>query len=455
MSIKDSIFKAYDIRGVVPTEIDIDFAKGLGQAMAVFYQKLSVKKEPVKLVVGRDNRDSSEGIKNALIAGLTKGGADVIDIDLSTTPLFYFSVAYGEFDGGVMITASHNPKEYNGFKIVREKAIPVYDKDIQKLKELMIHAKEGEVDATQGIVEKKSFLNDYVLFTQSQFDLSFQKPFTVVIDTGNAAGSLGLKELFSKLPSTIIPLFFELNGSFPNHLPNPLIEDNLKTLKQEVVAKKANLGIAFDGDADRMFLIDEKGKTVGGDILLAFLSYYLLKEDASRKVLYDVRSSRIVPETVMSLGGEAIMGRVGHSFIKSKMRKENIFLAGEISGHYYLQPDYYCESPWWVLLFTLQVLSQKQKSFSELLHPFRKYANSGEVNFEVQSKEKIIDRIGSHFKGGKLTKIDGIRKDFPDWWFSVRASNTEPLLRLVVEAKNKKLLEEKVKEIEEIIKSEK
>jgi len=445
MKINPQIFRAYDIRGIYPKELDERAAYLIGRAFVKFF-----KKPRLKIVVGRDNRLSSPSLFKALTKGIIDQGADVIDIGLSTTPMHYFTVAHFKFDGGVMITASHNPPQYNGFKFVREKAIPISEKTgLKEIKKLT--TRPGNVITRPGRVVKKEVLKDYIEFNLKDFHLKKIKPLKIVIDTANAVPGILVPKIFKKTNCKIYYLFAKLDGSFPNHLPSPHEEKNLKSLKKEVLRKKADLGIAFDGDGDRVIFVDEKGKMIPGDLITALLASLILKENPGEKVLCDVRSSNIVRDVVKEMGGIPVIGRIGHSFIKERMRRENIIFQGELNGHYYLRTHYFCEAPFFVIFKILEEISRNRKSISELVKPFQKYSHSGEINFKVKNKKKVFKTLEDKFRGGEILKIDGLRIDFPNWWFNVRPSHTEPLLRLVVEARTKKLMEQKIKEIKSII----
>ena len=381
--------------------------------------------------------------------GLCQQGVNVIDIGLATSPMFYFAVAHFKFDGGIMITASHLSPEYNGFKLVREKAIPISEKT--GLKEIKKLTQTLTSFSRQGKIIPKEVLKEYTAFNLKDFDLEAIKPFKIVIDTANAVSGILIPEIFKKINCKIYHLFPKLDGKFPNHFPNPIIKENLLSLQKEVRNKKADLGVAFDGDGDRIIFLDERGKIIFGDFITALLSQIILKAHSGEKILYDIRSSNIVKETIKRYGGVPIISRIGHSFIKEKMRKENIIFAGEFSGHYYHKLHYFCEAPIFVLFEILKEIS-KGKSFSQLIKPFKKYFHSGEINFKVKNKEGILVKFEKKYKKGKISHLDGLRVDFKDWWFLVRPSQTEPVLRLVLEAKTKKLMEEKKKELIALIK---
>ncbi len=442
--MKEEIFKAYDIRGVYPKEINEGDAYKIARAYAEFLPKAE------KIVVGCDNRLSSPEIKVAVIKGLMDSGKEVIDINLCSTPMFYFTVAHYNYDGGINITASHNPPKYNGLKMVREKAIPISgETGIEEIKEIAFT--ENFKEKKNGKRKNQKVLVDYLRYNLKKFKLNKFKDINLVVDTANAVPGMLIPELKERFPGNIRHLFSELDGNFPNHAPDPMDEENIKELKNEVQKTKANLGIAFDGDGDRISFVDEKGKTITSDLILALMSKILLKENEGEKIMYDLRSSNIVKETILKNGGKPIMGRVGHSFIKNRMRKEDILFAGEYSGHYYAKNQYFFEAPLFVLFSICKEIADTGKTFSDLIEPYRKYYHSGEINFEVDNKQKKIEELKKEHKEGKISEIDGLRVDYKNWWFNVRASNTQPLLRLIVESEEKQVMEEKVKELKEKI----
>lgn len=495
MKINHQIFRTYDIRGLFPQEINEEIAYLIGRAFVKFLAKN--KKlgggSNLKIVVGRDNRLSSPSLFKALTKGILDQGARVINIGLSTTPMLYFAVAHYKYDGGIEISASHLSKEYNGFKLVREKAIPISSKTgLKEIKKLVIETFQSiqrQKLATKrhlffkkkkGKIINKNILKAYLDFNLKDFKAFTFKPLKIIIDTGNAITGILIPYLKRNLPCQIYSLFEELDGNFPNHDPDPLIKENLKFLQKEVKNKKADLGVAFDGDGDRIIFVDEKARVISGDLITALISKILLKDfqkpynsssipkikrkilksrsslsekpgiltfGRALKMLYDIRSSNIVPEIIKENGGIPVSYRIGHALIKEKMRSQNIFFAGELSGHYYLSSHYFCEAPLFILFKILKEISESGKSISELIKPLKVYFHTGEINFKVKNKEKILTRLEKKYKKGRISHLDGLRVDFKDWWFLVRPSQTEDLLRLVIEAKTKKLLEKKKKEL--------
>ncbi len=450
MRINPDIFRAYDIRGVYPKELDKETTYRIAQAFVYFLNKKN-KKTSLTIVVGRDNRLSSPILSQSFIKGVVNSGCNVVDIGLSTTPMLYFSVAHYNFDGGVEISASHNPPDYNGFKLVREKSRPLSKiTGIEEIKKFVLENFSLE-KKEKGRIISKDILDDYSEFVFRGISLKKIKPLKVVIDTANGVVGIVISKIFEKLPVEVYHLFSKLDGRFPNHLPNPLVEDNLKAIQNAVKAKKADIGVAFDGDGDRVIFLDEKAQPIPADLAGVLVVEDILDKNPGQKILYDIRSSNIVREKIREKGGVAIMNRVGHSFIKERMRKENIIFAQEFSGHYYFKDRYFSESPFFVLFKILERLSESKKKFSEIIKEYKKYYHSGEINFKVVNKEEKIKKLEEKFSGGKKIYLDGLRVDFKDWWFNVRPSNTEPLLRLVIEAKTKKLLEKRKKELSEII----
>lgn len=432
----NNIFKAYDVRGIYGKGLNEEAVFKIGQAFVVFL-KNKLKKEQLNIVIGKDNRISSPSLCSFLKRGIMSQGANVIDIGLSTTPLFYFSVAHFNYDGGIIITASHNPKEYNGIKFVGPLSEPISEKTgLLEIKELAI--KNSFQRKEQGKEERKSFVNEYVSFNSFNSDFS---DFKIIIDTANSVSGIDISQI---LPNAI-HIFKELDGNFPNHEPDPLKEENIRFLKEKVKEEKADLGVAFDGDGDRLFFVDEKGEAISSDLILALMASLIIKD--KEKILYDVRSSNIVKETIEKLGGIPVLSRVGHSFIKERMRKEDIIFGGEYSGHFFSKNHYFTECPYFVLFSILQEMRKEKKTLSQLIEPFKKYFHSGEINFQVENSEEKIKQIKDKYKEGEIIEIDGTRINFSDWWFLIRTSNTEPLIRLIIEAQTKEKMIEKKNEL--------
>jgi len=447
--INPNIFKAYDIRGIYPSEINSEAALRIGKALVAFLGKR--KKGRLKLIVARDNRVSSPVLCRAVKKGILGDGTDVIDIGLSTTPMFYFAVWKYKFDGGVIVSASHNPPRYNGFKIVREKAISIGEESgLEEIKKLTLQEKKRS-KTKKGGIRKKNVLKDYLDFNFSQVNIGKIKNLKIGIDTANAVSGILVKELKNRLPCKIYHLFPKLDGSFPNHLPNPLEEKNIKELKKIVKQKNLDLGIAFDGDGDRIIFVDEKGKMILPDFITCLISQRILKENPGAKILYSICSSNIIREIIRENGGVPIPAKIGYTFVKEKMIKEKALFAGEYSGHYFHRDHSFCEIPLIAIFEVLEEISKTGKSIYQLTIPFKKYFYSGVINLEVKDKPKALNLLKRRYKRGKISHLDGLRVDFKDWWFNARPSNTEDLLRIVVETKTKSLMQGKLKQIKKII----
>ncbi len=437
-----TIFKAYDVRGRYPDEINEEIAYKIGRA----YVELL---KPKIVVVGRDMRLSSDKLFSALSKGIVDGGSTVLDVGLVSTPMFYYAVNLLKADGGVMITASHNPKEYNGFKFVKEKAIPIsYDTGINEIERIVKDNRFGSVKE-KGKVVQIDLLDSYV-----DYVLSFSnniKRLKIVVDCSNGMAGLTVKKVLDRLDVDVIYLYDVLDGSFPNHEANPLKEENTVDLQQMVKLVGADAGFSFDGDADRILLVDEKGNRVRGDITTALIANELLK-GRKEKVLYDLRSTKALPELIKRLGGVPIVSRVGHSYIKAKMREESIAFGGELSGHYYFKDNFYTDSGVIALLYLLSYISNID-SISEEVKKLNKYFQSGEINIKVEDKDGALKKIEDSFRDGKISHIDGLTVEYSDWWFNLRKSNTEPYIRLNVEANSEELLNNKVNYLVKLLKN--
>ncbi len=444
MTTTADLFKAYDVRGVYPGELNPDIAYQIGRAY-VRYLK------PSEVAVGRDMRISSPALASALIDGILDEGADVSDIGLVSTDSLYFAVGKYGFDGGVMVTASHNPPEYNGFKFCRSEARPLsMDEGIGEIRDLVI--KGGfERPASRGTLQTKDILPNFAEHVLSMIDPSAVKPMTIAIDAGNGMAGKIVPLVFKDLPIKLIPLFFELDGRFPNHEANPLEPENIRDLRQAILDNKADFGIAFDGDADRMFVLDGQGKFVGGDMVTALASKSLLRKHPGSAIVYNLICSRAVPETVEREGGRGIRSRVGHSFIKARMRENDAVFGGEHSGHFYFRDNWYADSGIIAALTVIELLSVEDVSLAEALKPIDHYVRSGEINSEVSEQQTILNKLEKTYADANLDHVDGLTIGYPDWWCNVRPSNTQPLLRLNVEADNERLLNEKTAELLKII----
>jgi phosphomannomutase len=463
MHTNPSIFKAYDIRGIYGTDLTDQTAYRLGKAFGQFLKKINPGKDNLRIVVGRDMRDSGVKLEDELIKGLNFEGVSVVKIGLTSTPMMYYAVLEYEADGGVSVTASHNPGEYNGFKLVGKLAMPISgDTGVYEMRDMVMDDSilEGEdLSATVHNEEKTDTLDTYIASILEYQDPSVEIPqMKVVVDSANGMASPAIDAFFKHFPQLeVTHMYSELDGSFPNHEANPLKEDTLVALKKEIAEQGADLGIACDGDFDRVAFVDNEGNTIRADITTALLAPKFLETRPGETVLYDLRSSNITPETIKKAGGVAHMCRVGHSFIKAQMREQESFFSGEFSGHFYLQMEKdgeyaYFENPLFVVIKILEVLAGTDTTLADLTRDLFVYTHSGEINFEVsRDKDEIIQEIKETLTGGKLTEIDGVRIDFEDAWVSVRASNTEPVLRLIVEGKTPEAMEELKSKVQTMI----
>lgn len=437
-----SIFKAYDIRGLVPEEVNEEIARRIGAAFATFLDAKT-------LVVGRDMRTHSPAIQRAAIEGILATGCDVIDIGLASTPMAYYAIATLPCQGGLNVTASHNPGRYNGFKLAREGARPVSGatgiRDVEKLVEgdrpFRRAAKRGALRATEVL---SGYAAHAAAFAGGLRELR------ISIDAANGMACHTLPAILERLPQVrAARLFFDLDGSFPNHEANPLKEENVDFVRRSALETKADVGISFDGDADRCVIVDERGETVPSDLVTAWLSRHFLKQKPGSAIVYDLRSSWVVPEEIQKAGGKPVRERVGHSFIKETMRREEAVFGGELSGHYYFERNFFCDSGEVAMAAILGVLSREGRPLSDVFRGLRRYHATGEINFEVEDKAGVIRRLRERFSDARQDELDGMTIAYGEpggsewWWCNVRPSNTEPLLRLNLEASSRRLMEEK------------
>ena len=433
------IFKAYDIRGVYPEELDEKAAYLVGKAFVSFLKCKDV-------IVGRDMRLSSPALALAFIEGVRDMGADAIDVGEVCTDATYF--ASGLFHKpAVMFTASHNPSQYNGMKFSKAGAVPVnQDTGLQAMKKIIEKGTFRAIKKSKGKIIEKNVLDDYVKHAHSFIDGKKLKKMNIAVDAGNGMAGKIIPLVFRGLPVRIVPLFFELDGRFPNHLADPSKTENLVWLQESVKKNKCQFGMAFDGDADRIFFVDEKGNTVHSSLITALIAKTMLQKHPRSAVVYNLVCSHVVPETIEKHGGKAIMERVGHSFIKDTMRRKNAVFGGEHSAHYYYRDNYFADSGIITSIILCGVLSKENKPLSKLLDEFRTYAMQEETSIKITHKETAIKKIKQYYskqKPKKIMEMDGLTVEFSDWWFNVRPSNTEPLLRLNMEAKNEKVLRTK------------
>ncbi len=443
--IDAGIFKAYDIRGIYPEQLDEEIARLIGRAFVSFLGE-------DRLVVGRDMRLSSPSLSRSFIEGALEQGADVVDIGLCSTDMIYF--ASGVLDlPGAMFTASHNPKEYNGLKLCRRRAAPISeDTGIAEIRDLVLSGEFPE-PSRRGRVESRDMLPDYVDHVLGFIDPQAIKPLKVVVDAGNGMAGLIIPAIFCNFPVQLIPYCFELDGSFPHHQPSPIEPQNIRLLQDWVLENRADLGMAFDGDADRMFLVDDAGEPVNASVTTALVARRILQTHPGEKIIYNCVNSRIVPETIKSYGGIPIRERVGHSFIKQTMAETGAVFAGEHSGHYYFRDNFRADSGLIAALIVLETVSLEGKPLSEVVKPFRKYHNSGEINSRVEDARAKLEQIAAAYADARLDRLDGLNVEYDDWWFNVRPSNTEPLLRLNLEAETEELMRTKTEEVLALIRS--
>ncbi len=431
-NIEPSIFKAYDVRGIHPHQIDADAAHRIGRAFVAY---LGAQ----RIAVGRDMRIAAPEIAGAFIEGALAQGADVTDFGLVGTDMLYYGVARDGFDGGAEITASHNPKEYIGMKLVRAQALPLSgDAGIGDIRDMVLQDTIPVPTGSPGTRTEAVLLDDYVDHVLSFIDLAAIKPFNLVLDAGSGMAGLMAPPLFDRLPCKTTRLCFDVDGTFPSHEANPLIEENRRDIVERVIAERSDAGIAWDGDADRCFFIDGDGEFVAGDFITALLAEAFLRKTPGAKIVYDVRASLAVPHTVAAFDGTALINRVGHAFFKKRMREEDAVFGGEVTGHYYFRDNFFADNGLIPALLLLELMSVREASLSELLAPLRlQYFLSGEINSEMPDMAAVartIDRLSTRYCDARISRLDGVSVDYDTWRFNVRPSNTEPLLRLNLEA---------------------
>jgi phosphomannomutase len=444
----NALFKAYDVRGLAPDELTPEIAYAIGRAAVA-----SLKLDDV--AVGRDMRISGPALSAALIDGIRDQGADVTDIGLVSTDALYFVVGRFGYSAGVMVTASHNPAKYNGFKICREEARALsLSTGLAEIRDVVLQG-QPPINGRRGALKRQDRLDAYVDHVLGLVDAAKIRPLKIAVDAGNGMAGLTIPQTFKHLPCTIVPLYFELDGTFPNHEANPLEPENIEKLQQVVLQEQCDLGVAFDGDADRMFLIDERGRFISGDMVTTMVAGKMLERDPGAAVVYNLICSRAVPETIVRLGGRPIRSRVGHSYIKATMRAEDAVFGGEHSGHFYFRDNWYADSGMIALLTVLELLSEAHRPLSELLRPLDPYVRSGEINSEVVDPIVTMQAVEAVYEGmaSTIDHLDGVTIQFSDWWFNLRPSNTQPLLRLNVEADDQETLNRKTKEVLGLIRS--
>lgn len=431
------IFKAYDIRGIYGDTLTDDLAYRIGRAFATWLK-------PATVVVGRDIRPHSTPLFEALTAGLTRQGVDVIDLGRCSTPMSYHANGAWKADGGIMITASHNPREWNGFKLCRAAAVPI--SGATGIAEIEALVESGAFDPPAprpGSVRPADIREPYRAFVRAAADV--RRPLKVAMDFGNAMGILEAEALDGLCES--VRLYDTLDGAFPNHEPNPLDTATLDALRRTVRDQACDFGVAFDGDADRAGFVDERGDIVPMDLITALIARAMLARHPGAAVFYDLRSSRAVREAILEAGGRPMMSRVGHAFIKAQMREHDAVFAGELSGHYYFRENFFTESSALAVVHVANLVSASDVPLSEMLRPFRRYVASGEINSRVEDVDAVFRRLEAAYADGQALRLDGLTVEYPDWWFNVRASNTEPLVRLNLEAATQAEMERRRDEV--------
>ena len=439
------IFKAYDVRGTYPDQVDEDAARAIGAGFVTYL-------DARRIAVGRDMRLSSPSIAKAFIEGATSQGAEVVDYGMVPTDLLYFAVATDHHDGGVQVTASHNPKQYNGMKMVRREAFPLSGEEgLSNIRDMIAAGSLPAPAERPGSVTTKDVLPAYIRHVMGFIDPGVIKPFNVVLDAGSGMGGLVAPKLFERLPCRTTRLCFEIDGRFPNHEANPLIEENRRDIVERVIAEKADIGIAWDGDADRCFFIDGTGEFISGDFITALLAEAFLLKHPGSTIIYDLRASHAVRDVVAAHGGTSLMNRVGHAFFKRRMRETNAIFGGEVTGHYYFRDNFYADNGFIPALLILELMSKKGQSLRELLEPLRrKYFISGEINTKLATMDQVpakLATIAAKYSDGNQYTLDGLSVEYPDWHCNVRASNTEPLLRLNLEAATPEMMHAKRDEV--------
>ena len=442
-----TIFKSYDLRGIFPTELDEATAYAIGRA---FVAEFAVD----AMVIGRDMRPSGARLFEALARGAAEAGANVTDIGLVSTDALYFAVGRYGFAGGIMITASHNPANYNGMKFTRDRAQAIsLDTGLGALRDRLAKGDLGALAEKLGKLERWEVLDDFAEHCLSFVERKAIKPFKIAIDAGNGMAGLTVPHVFKHLSCRVVPLFFELDGTFPNHPASPIEPENMIDLQRAVVENQCDIGVAFDGDADRMFLVDEKGGLIGGDIVTALVGINTLKRHPGAKILYNLICSRSTPEAIAAAGGIPVRSQVGHSIIKKVMREENIVFGGEHSGHFYFRDNWFADSGMIALLQCLEVFSDAGKPVSEVIAPIDRRSRSGEINSHVRDIPAKLRQLEQHYRDAQIDHLDGVTIQYPDWWMNVRPSNTEPLLRLNVEGDTREVMERRRDEALALIRS--
>jgi phosphomannomutase len=437
-ALNPTIFKSYDVRGVYPSELNEDVAYAIGRCFVPL-----VGADRTRVVVGRDMRPSGRLLSEGFARGANEAGADVVDIGMVSTDALYFAVGEYAFDGGVMITASHNPAQYNGMKFTRAGAEAIsLDTGLAAIRDQLASRKLPAKADVAGTLSQRDILEDFARHCLSFVDRSAIKPFKIAIDAGNGMAGATIPHVFASLPCEVVPLYFELDGSFPNHPASPIEPENMIDVQAAVRKHRCDLGVAFDGDADRMFLVDEQGALIDGSTVTALVALTTLKKQPEAKILYNIICSRSVPELIERAGGVPIRSKVGHSIIKALMREQDIVFGGEHSGHFYFRDNWYADSGMIALLACLELFSQANKPVSEVIAPIDTRFRSGEINTNVADVSAKVREIERRYADAEIDHLDGVTISYPHWWMNVRPSNTEPLLRLNVEGDTRALMEQ-------------
>ncbi|MCX7798260.1 MAG: phosphomannomutase [Melioribacter sp.] len=442
-------FKAYDIRGIVPEELNSELVYKIGRALANY---LNAK----LIVIGRDIRKSSLELSQALSKGLNDAGCDVVDIGLCGTEMIYFATPFLDADGGVMITASHNPPQYNGLKFVKRNSVPLgYDSGLNEIEKMILNNELGPIKEQNGKTNQKDLMNEFINHLKKFYDPNKIKPFKVVVNAGNGCAGPALNALEKFLPINMVKVYFEPDSNFPNGVPNPLLPENRQSTIDAIKQSGADLGVAWDGDYDRCFFFDEKGNFIEGYYIVAILAKSILKNHPGEKIVYDPRLTWNTIDVVTKAGGIPVISKSGHAFIKQKMREVNAIYGGEMSAHHYFRENSFSDSGLIPFLLILELLSVENAKLSELVDEMiRNYPCSGEINSKIENPAAKLAAIKNKYSDGKIDELDGVSVEYPDWRFNVRMSNTEPLLRLNVESRgNEKLMREKTEELLRFIRS--
>ncbi len=437
-----TIFKSYDVRGVYPSSLSDNVAYAIGRCFVPLIDgQRSGSNARRNVVVGRDMRPSGQKLCDAFARGASEAGADVVDIGMVSTDALYFAVGKFDFDGGVMITASHNPAEYNGMKFTRSQAQAIsLDTGLATIRDQLLSGKLPPTSAVAGTIAHRNVLDDFAQHCLSFVESAKIKPFKIAVDAGNGMAGETIPHVFKRLPCEVVPLYFELDGSFPNHPASPIEPENMIDLQAQVRKHECDLGVAFDGDADRMFIVDEKGALIDGSTVTALVALNTLKKYPGAKILYNLICSRSVPELIAKAGGVPIRSKVGHSIIKAVMREQDVVFGGEHSGHFYFRDNWYADSGMIALLACLELFSEANKAVSEVIAPIDTRFRSGEINSHVRDISAKLREIEEHYADARIDHLDGVTISYPDWWMNVRPSNTEPLLRLNVEGDTQALM---------------